>query len=41
MLFYCSVSWTFWRDRVIKGAINKFGDLDSIIKLSSNNLMHN
>ena len=41
MLFYCSVFWTFWRDRVVKGAINKFGGLDSIIKLFSNYLMHN
>ena len=41
MLFYFSVSLTFWRDRVIKDVVNKFGGLKSIIKLSSNNLMHN
>ena len=41
MLFYFSVSFTFWRDRVVKGAVNKFGGSKSIIKLSSNNLMHN
>ena len=41
MLFYFSVSLTFWRDRVVKDAFNKFGGLESIIKLSSNNLMHN
>ena len=41
MLFYFSVFLTFWRDRVIKDVINKFGGLKSIIKLSSNNLMHN
>ena len=41
MLFYCSISWTFWRDRVVKDAINKFDGLNSIIKLSSNNLIHN
>ena len=26
---------------MVKSAVNKFGGLDSIIKLSSNNLMHN
>ena len=41
MLFYCNVSWTLCRDRVVKGAINEFGGLNSIIKLSSNSLMHN
>ena len=41
MLFYFSVSLTFWRDRVIKDVVNKFGSLKSIIKLSSSNLMHN
>ena len=41
MLFYFSVSLTFWRDKVVKDVVNKFGGLKSIIKLSSNNLMHN
>ena len=41
MLFYFSVSLTFWRDQVIKDVVNKFGGSKSIIKLSSNNLMHN
>ena len=41
MLFYFSVSLTFWRDQVVKDVVNKFGGLTSIIKLSSNNLMHN
>ena len=41
MLFYFSISLTFWRDRVVKDVINKFGGPKSIIKLSSNNLMHN
>ena len=41
MLFYFSVSLTFWRDRVVKDVVNKFGVLKSIIKLSSNNLMLN
>ena len=41
MLFYFSVSLTFWRDRVVKDVFNKFGGPKSIIKLSSNNLMHN
>ena len=41
MLFYFSVSLTFWRDRVVKDAVNKFGGPKSIIKLSNNNLMHN
>ena len=41
MLFYFSVSLTFWRDRVIKDVVNKFGVPKSIIKLFSNNLMHN
>ena len=40
MLFYFSVSLTFWRDRVIKDVVNEFGSLKSIIKLSSSNLMH-
>ena len=40
MLFYFSVSLTFWRDRVVKDVFNKFGGPKSIIKLSSNNLMH-
>ena len=41
MLFHFSVSLTFWRDRVVKDAVNKFGGPKSIIKLSSNNLIHN
>ena len=41
MLFYFSVSLTFWRDRVVKDVVNKFGGPKSIIKLFSNNLMHN
>ena len=41
MLFYFSVSLTFWRDRVVKDAVNIFGGLKSIIKLFGNNLMHN
>ena len=41
MLFYFSVSLTFWRDRVVKDVDNKLGGPKSIIKLSSNNLMHN
>ena len=41
MLFYFSVSLIFWRDRVVNDAVNKFGGPKSIIKLSSNNLMHN
>ena len=41
MLFYFGVSLTFWRDRVVKNVINKFGGPKSIIKLSNNNLMHN
>ena len=41
MLLYFSVSLTFWRDRVVKDVVNKFGGSKSIIKLSSNNLMHN
>ena len=41
MLFYFSVSLTFWRDRVVNNVNNKFGSLKRIIKLSSNNLMHN
>ena len=41
MLFYCSVAWTFQRDKVVKDAINKFGGINIIIKLSSNYLMHN
>ena len=41
MLFYFSVSLTFWRDRVVKDVANKFGGLKSIIKLLNNNLMHN
>ena len=41
MLFYFSVSLTFWRDRAVKDVINKFGGSKSIIKLSSNNLMCN
>ena len=40
-MFYFSVSLTFWRDQVVKDVINKFGGPKSIIKLSSNNLMHN
>ena len=31
----------FWRDRVVKDAIDKFGGLNSIIKFSSINLIHN
>ena len=41
MLFYFSISLTFWRDRVVKDVINIFGGSKSIIELSSNNLMHN
>ena len=41
MLFYFGVSLTFWRDKVVKDVINKLGGPKSIIKLSSNNLMHN
>ena len=41
MLFYFSASLTFWSDRVVKDVVNKFGGPKSIIKLSSNNLMHN
>ena len=41
MLFYFSVSLTFWRDGVVKDVVNKFGGLKSIIKLFSNNLMQN
>ena len=41
MLFYFSVSLTFWTDRVVNDVVNKFGGPKSIIKLSSNNLMHN
>ena len=41
MLFHFNVSLTFWRDQVVKDVVNKFGGLKSIIKLSSNNLMHN
>ena len=41
MLFYFSVSLTFWRDKVVKDVVNKFGGLKSTIKLSSNNFMHN
>ena len=41
MLFYFGVSLTFWRDKVVKDVINKLGGPKSIIKLFSNNLMHN
>ena len=40
MLFYFSVSLTFWRDKVVKDVVNKFGGPKSIIKLFSNNIMH-
>ena len=41
MLFYFSILLTFWRDRVVKDVVTKFGGPKSIIKLSNNNLIHN